>query len=142
MAEFSSNSAPLSELTRSHLRQLRGALLNLHKSILEVERVSYEREHGRLVPGELLHLLMHDPFFGWFRPVSEVVVQIDEILDSKEPVTERSAENLLREVRSLLRPAEEGEEFAVRYREALQEDPAIILAHAELNRLLHPSQSG
>lgn len=115
---------------------VRRALMQLHKAILDVERNAYEREHGRVAPGELLQLLMHDSWFGWFRPVSELVVQLDELLDSEEPCTEKEAQDLLREIRSLLRPAEAGEEFGTRYHEAMQQDPGIILAHSEISKLL------
>lgn len=115
---------------------MRRALIQLHKAILELERNVFEREHGRVAPGELLQLLMYDLRFGWFRPVSELVVQLDELLDSDEPRTEKEAQDLLREIRSLLRPAEGGEEFGTRYHDALQQDPGIILAHGEITKLL------
>ena len=115
---------------------MRRALVQLHKAIMELERSAYEREHGRVAPGELLQLLMHNPWFGWFRPVSELVVQLDELLDSDEPRSEQEAQDLLREIRTLLRPAEAGEEFSTRYHNALQQDPDIILAHAETMNLL------
>lgn len=142
MTEFlPDESIPLSEGTRVRLQTLRRALLNLHKTILEVERAGYERVHGRVGPNELLQLLMRDPWFGWFRPISEIIAQIDEMLDSTDPpARQHDAESLLREMRSLLRPSEEGEEFGVRYHQALQQDPDTILAHAEVARLLQPDR--
>lgn len=128
---------PISPDTRDRLRSIRQTLLALHKSILDVERKSYERVKGRVgSPHEMLQLVMRDPWFGWFKPLSEIVVQIDELLDSTDPVTEEQAEELLRELRSLLNPVEQGEEFGVKYHGILQEDPGIILAHAEITRLL------
>ena len=138
MTDLAPGSSPLSGATRSHLQRVRRTLLGLHKTILEVERAGYERVHGRVAPGELLQLLMHDPWFGWFRPVSEIVVRIDEMLEAGNAATETDAQALMRELRSLLQPSEEGEEFAVRYHELLQQDPATILAHAEVARLLQP----
>ncbi len=65
-----------------------------------------------------------------------MVVQIDEMLDSKELVLESDAEALLRELRSLLNPVADGEEFGAKYRVLLQEDPDIILKHGQIGNLL------
>lgn len=127
---------PISDATRRHLQALRRAMLRLHGAILQVERVSYEREHGRVNATELFRLLTEDEFFGWFRPLSELVVQVDQLLDSGDEATDRDVHDLLREVRSLVNPMEHGEEFGTRYRELLQQDPEIILTHAELSQLL------
>lgn len=137
MADFDADGMGLSEETRERLDTIRHKLLSLHKSILDAERASYERAHGRVEnPHALLQLVMRDPWFGWFRPLSEMVVQIDEMLESKEPVPESAAEDLMRELRSLLNPVEEGEEFGVKYHKVLQEDPGIIMAHVEMSKLL------
>lgn len=141
MADEHIEGAPLSGSTRMLLHQIRRALLLLHKAILETERNGYERVHGRVAPGELLQLVMHDLWFGWFRPISEIVVQLDDMLDSEEMVPEQDAQAMLREIRSLIQPSEEGEEFAVKYFHTLQQDPATILAHAEVSRLLQPRKS-
>lgn len=138
---------PISDATRQRLEGVRRALLHLHKGLLEVERGAYEKVYGRLASGaELLQLVIQHPWFAWLRPVSEIVVRIDEMLDAKaeEPVTERDAAALLQQVRSLLRPAEGSgnEEFSRRYQQALQQDPGIILAHAEVIRNLPPPPLG
>lgn len=113
-------------------------MLALHKAILDVERANYEELNGRVdSPHTMLQLVMHDPWFGWFRPISESVVQIDELLEAHTPPTEEAdAQAFLREIRSLLTPTEEGEEFGVKYRIILQQDPEIILAHADIAKLL------
>jgi hypothetical protein len=136
---------------REKLIATRRALLQLHKSILEYERAAYERSNGRVEsPHAMLQLVMHDPWFGWFRPLSEILVRIDEILDVGTTPADRAAAEagtvlapddadanaLLRELRSLLLPAEQGEEFAVKYHAMLQQDPEVILAHAKMAQLL------
>ena len=72
----------------------------------------------------------------WLRPISALVVQIDELLDADEPATGADARGLLAEARTLLTPAEEGNGFAANYYEALQRDPGVVLAHAEVSRVL------
>lgn len=135
---------------REKLNRVRRCLLGLHKSILDAERESYERERGRIAsPHVLLQLVMNDPWFGWFRPLSDILVRIDELLEGHTPTqsdqqpdttppppSDTDAEAILRELRSLLQPAEEGEEFATKYKAVLQRTPDIILAHAELTQLL------
>lgn len=123
--------------TRQVLNDLRNQLLKLHKAIMDTEKAGYEKVNGRIEsPHAFLQLLMKDPWFGWFRPISEMVVQIDELLDSKEPVPEHQAQEVLREARSLMRPSEEGEEFGVKLRAILQDNPDIILMHAQVQQTL------
>lgn len=123
----------------THLRALRHALLHLHKTLLEAERVRYERVQGRIAgPGEFLQLVLHDSWFAWLRPLSALVVQIDEVLDEEEPATSAAITALRGQVRALLKPSEEGEGFGRQYHEALQEVPDVVLAHREVSRLLRP----
>lgn len=129
--------APVSGVTRTRLADVRRALLRLHKTLLEAERASYERGRGSVGgSGEFLHLVLNDPWFAWLRPVSELVVRMDELLEAAQEATEVEALAALGQAASLVRPPDGGGEFGRRYREALQESPGAVLAHAELSRLL------
>lgn len=131
------NNGDLSADSRERLSDVRNHLLQLHKLIMDVEKGLYEKQHGKIEsPHVFLNLLMNDPWFGWLRPISEMVVRIDEFLEAREGVTEAAGQDLLREVRSLLNPVEEGEEFGVRYLQVMQDQPDIILKHAEIEKLL------
>ena len=137
MAEEEVRAEPLSELTRGRLKDVRLALLRLHKTLLDAERASYERGRGSVGgSGEFLQLVINDPWFAWLRPLSEIVVRIDELLEAAEPPSEGEAQAVLRESHELVRPAGGGGEFGRRYREALQQSPDVVLAHGELSRLL------
>lgn len=121
----------------ARLTHLRDGLLKLHKVLLESERDVYERDIQRLKSrGELFALVLHDPWFAWLRDLSGLVVKIDERLAADEPATRSEAEHFIGEARTLLSPAEEGSGFEKRYFEALQRDPAVILAHAEMMKVL------
>ena len=126
----------LSDATRQRMEGTRRGLLRLHKALLDSERAVYEKEKGRVSPGELLQLLIQDARFAWLRPFSEMVILIDEMLeiagDSDKSPAEQDGAALLEQVRLLLRPA--GEES--RYYDALQRDPAVVQAHAEVSKLL------
>jgi hypothetical protein len=125
-----------SESTLSRLRGLRAGLLRLHKVLLDAERSDYESMHGRVSAGELLQLAIGDPQFAWLRRLSELVVLIDEALDPREPATVSEAEAVLTRARELLKPSDDGGEFARRYFAALQREPDAVLAHREATRLL------
>jgi len=129
---------PYTDLTRRRLVDLRHGLLHLHKVLLDSERKTYERSHGRRIssPGEFFELVVGDAWFAWLHSVSELVVQIDEMLDSDEPATAIDATRVIDQTRLLLRPSEEGAGFGKRYYEALQRDPDVVLAHAAVKKLL------
>src|SRR2546429_1064797 len=50
----------------------------LFRSLLEMERRSYEREHGHVNAGELFRLVVDHSQFAWLHNISEFVVRIDE----------------------------------------------------------------
>jgi hypothetical protein len=67
----------MSEAVRRGLKDLRHGLLRLHKALLDSEQVTYERINGRVASsGQLLQLVMTDPWFAWLRPLSHLVVRI------------------------------------------------------------------
>jgi hypothetical protein len=128
---------PLSAATSERLRDLRVRLLDLHKVLLEDTRTAYELDRGRIpTNATLLQLVIHDPWFSWLRPLSEAVVRIDVMLLADSNATETDAATLLEEVERLLSPADGMTPFAQRYAEALQRQPAVIMAHADVRRVL------
>ncbi|MGC9525900.1 MAG: hypothetical protein ACP5D7_10220 [Limnospira sp.] len=133
---MSSIPSPL-DLPFQRLRQFRTALLHLHKALLESERVTYEKQHGRIQSkGEFFRLVVGDEWFSWLRPYSKFIVKIDETLDSKEPVTLDEVNRLLEEASFLLRADETGSDREKRYYQAIQRDPNIALMHAQAAQLL------
>ena len=132
-----SPSPPLSTATAERLRQIRLRLLELHKVLLEDTRAAYELDRGRIPSNAtLLQLVINDPWFAWLRPLSEIVVRIDVLLLPDPPSTEADAVALLEEVERLLSPATGIDAFAQRYSEALQRQPAVIMAHGDVRRVL------
>jgi hypothetical protein len=135
---MSSTHSPL-DISFQRLRELRALLLRLHKTLLDSERAVYEYEHGRIRSnGQFLRLVLENEWFSWLRPISQFIVQIDEVLSAKEPVTLQRANELLEEVRTLLQPSEEGTASQERYFQAIQREPDVALMHAEVSRLLAP----
>jgi len=122
---------------RARLTALREALLNLHKALLDSERISYEAAFGQISsPYQFLHLLTTDPWFAWLAPVTHLIAAADEMLDSKEPLTLAGVESLTKEAGSLLVASAEGEGFSRHYDEALQRSPEVVMAHAAAAKLI------
>ena len=119
------------------LREVRTALLRLHKALLESERIVYEQSHGRIrSKGEFFQLVIGDEWFSWLRPFSQLIVQIDEALDAKEePMTLNQANQFLEEAKMLLQASETGTMREKRYYQAIQRDPNIAFMHAETSQL-------
>src|SRR6476661_7802907 len=139
-AEAQDPSSPYSLMTeqnRARLRELRAKLLQLHKALLDDARASYEMDQGR-VPSNasLLQLVINDPWFAWLHSLSELVVRIDETVESDSPATDADAAALINEVENLLTASENGEGFHRRYYDALQRQPAVVLAHADVRRVI------
>ena len=115
---------------KQRLNALHGALLRLHKSLLDSERASYESVHGGIPsPAAFLQLVIHDDWFSWLRAMSEFIIVIDLATDAKEPVTGAEADRLMGDARKLLTPDENGNEFAKRYFHALKRDVNVVLLH-------------
>ncbi len=125
------------ESTTERVLAIRHSLLKLHKVLLEWERQAYERAHGRVESSyKVLHLVMNDPWFTWLHRLSELLVQMDEMLDQEKPPDKSDLSTLVDQTRALLTPSEVGSEFQRKYFIALQQSPDAVLAHAEVAKLL------
>lgn len=121
------------DAARPRLTLLRNGLLHLHKCLMESERAAYERDVQRITSaGQYLHLVLNDPWFAWLRELSQFVVLIDETLDLDEPATGEDAARLIAQARLLISPAENGAGFSRSYFDAMQRDPAAVLAHRDM----------
>jgi hypothetical protein len=125
----------LTNVEIDRLSELRGPLLHLHKSLLELERQDYEKTFGRVNTGELLQLVINHTQFAWLRMISALVVEIDEVLNGEEPATLTNFEDLISQAR-LLFTSPGNEEFKTKYQAALQREPAVVMAHAAVMKLL------
>ncbi len=127
--------------TRAQLTRVRTVLLRLHKTLLDFERQGYERERGTIGNSyEFLQLVMSDPWFAWLRQLSELIVEMDELLAAKETPREDTAVALIQQARLLLTPAEAGSEFQKKYFAAMQQSPEVVLAHSEFAKVLGPAR--
>jgi hypothetical protein len=136
-------SAPGDEGNREQLASLSKALLALHKTLLDSEKIGYEESFGKIAtPAVFFQLVMGDPWFAWLRTLSEFIVLIDERLDEKKrPVAGEDVAEFFGRARALLTPQEDGAGFALHYHNAMQRDPDVILAHAGIVKRLNSLQN-
>ena len=127
---------PEPEGARKRLTELRHALLKLHKALVDSEKVGYEKTMGQIKsPNHFLQLLTKDPWFAWLQPFSQLIVAMDEVLDAEEPLTTAKVDALVHQSNVLLVVSENSDGFSGHYFQALQRDPDVVLAHAEVVKL-------
>jgi hypothetical protein len=120
---------------RERLRELNTRLTGLHRLLLDRERRAYEARHGAVASHELLQLLLHDEQFAWLRSLSTMMAQIDAAVDADDPITLSDVQRAFREAYRLLKSGDSGA-FQDKYRDALQESPDIVMAHAGVSEML------
>lgn len=124
-------------MNKQQWTNLRNCLLELHKTLMNYQRSVYEAQHGKVVsPGVMLGLLMEDKSFAWLRQLSELVVVIDEMLESKEEITPVKIQETLTYLKRLLKPSLEGNNFEVSYFNAIQKDSHSALVHGKTSEAL------
>jgi len=126
--------------TKALLTNARQGLLRLHKTLLDWERSHYERTHGRQSIGDLLNAFLQHPQFAWLRPMSQLIVRIDEMLADAAQPTAADAEGVLAQLRVLTSVGDSAEGDTRRYDQALQENPETVFAHRDLMALVSPSR--
>ena len=118
-----------SETELQRVELVRSDLLQVHRALLEAERVRYERVRGRVANNSaFLQLVINDPWFDWLRPMAQLVLLIDErTSDKKNILGSAEARALLERGRALLRADAEGDAFQRLYYQALQTSPALAV---------------
>lgn len=128
-----------SDPARERLAALRETLLTLHKALLDSERTAYEITHGPVAsPAVFLQLLINDASFAWLRPVTSLLVQIDETLAAKRPpASSRDFERLIEDMRALLSPSRDENGFWKRYSGVIHRDPGVAVLHKQIETQLN-----
>jgi hypothetical protein len=126
----------MNDADRQFLFDLRKSLLHLHKILLDWERSAYERIHGRVSSSELLKAIVEDPQFAWLRPISSLIVRIDETVDAEPQQAGVDVDALAVRAREVTAADEAGTPQAQRYHTALQEHPDAVFAHRDVANVL------
>ncbi len=122
----------LQDTTRARLDQVSKALLRLHKSLMDDERIIYETVNGPVTsPHEMFRLVTTHQQFTWLGKISSLVALMDEATSVRRPATEAVAQGLLDEAVILLSLKTEDQTFVERLRRVLKRSPDAKANHEE-----------
>ena len=122
-------------LTVANVRAWRTGLLTLHKVLVDAELLRYASAHGAVSgPHHALKLLSEHEWFQWMRPFVVLVVEIDERMADRRPLTTDEAETFRRQTRALLQPPADSP-TGREYLRSLQELPDAVAEHSRLMAL-------
>ncbi|WP_043355133.1 hypothetical protein [Cupriavidus basilensis] len=119
---------------RSGLRALRAALLKVHKEVIALNRVEYERLHGPIPAGLFVQVVTEETYFRWLDPLSRLIIEIDEELDAPEHHDE-TCKAVATATEKLFGP-DSDPAFRDRYQQALQDESGVIVAHGQLMKVV------
>jgi hypothetical protein len=120
--------------------ELRHTLLELHKAMLDAQRIEYERAHGRIeTSGEFLGLVLNHPEFEWIRALSALIAQLDEWAEDAEASGEAGLDGIVEALRALIRPEGANPAFTARYWKMVEDEPRVTVAHVKAWRLVGPA---
>ena len=112
---------------RDALRELSRTLIPVHRRLIESAKSDYAFAYGANArPSELVELLQNDPFFAWLKPLTAVIVDIDEMARTDFEVADVTA--IVDRIEKLLGETE--------YIEMLQRDIDVATGHAALRRVM------
>jgi hypothetical protein len=120
-----SRTAPTEVTSSPRSATLRRNLLELHRAIVALERAAYERRVGNVNAAQFLHVLIEEEAYAWLRPLSALIVQMDE--ESEAPQAAEAA--LFAEARALIKPDFVGTPFQQRYAWLVEQSPEVAFAH-------------
>jgi len=128
---------------QAKVEQLRHALLDLHKALLDAQRIEYERARGRIeTRNEFLGLVLNHPEFEWLRALSALIAQMDEWAEEAEGTTEEELDGIVETLRELIRPGGTNAAFSPKYWHMVNNTPDVTVAHVKTWRLVEGGASG
>jgi hypothetical protein len=116
---------------RQALRELSKAILPLHRALIDAAKDDYAFAVAPVKPAQLLQLLTDDPFFAWLKPVTALIVDIDEMARTDFETEDVTA---IADRADQLFGAKSDDAFARQYVLMLQRDVNIAIGHAALRK--------
>lgn len=116
---------------REALRDVSKALLPLHRELIDAAKEDYAFAVSPVKPAQLLQLLTDDPFFAWLKPVTALIVDIDEMARTDFEAADVAA---IADRVDRLFGAKSDESFAAQYIPMLQRKVDIAIGHAALRK--------
>jgi hypothetical protein len=118
---------------RAALRDVSQTLLPLHRALINAARDDYNFAFGAEVtsPNQLLQLVQEDPFFAWLKPVTALIVDIDEMVRVDFTAADVAA---IVDRFDRMFGANVDPEFAGKYVPLLQREVDVAIQHAALRK--------
>lgn len=118
---------------RTALREISKKLIPLHRALIEELRVEYSAAVEPVdQPTRLLRLISEDPFFAWIKPMTTLIVDIDEM--ARRDFETADIQAIAKRVDSLFGSGDS--EFSERYKAILQRSVDVAAGHAGLRAAL------
>ena len=115
---------------RAALRDVSRHLMPLHRALIDVAKDDYAFAYGAVPqPTQLLGLLNEDPFFAWLKPVTALIVDIDEM--SRRDFEPAEVKEIASRLDRFFGPSPDPE-FAKQYVPVLQKSVDVAVNHAAL----------
>jgi hypothetical protein len=125
---------PARAATRAALREMSKLLIPLHRSLIDATRDDYTFAGNAVQsPHHLLQLITEAPFFAWLKPMTSLIVDIDEL--ARVDFAPADVAAIAARVDRLF-GANVDESFAERYVPILQRDVDVAVAHAAVRQAL------
>jgi hypothetical protein len=117
---------------RAALREISRLLIPLHRALIDAARDDYAFAYGPVdQPTRLLALLNEDPFFAWLKPITTLIVDIDEM--ARRDFELADAAGIADRVESMF-GSSPNPEFAQKYIPLLQRSVDVAIGHAALRK--------
>ncbi len=120
-----------------NLKEIRDELLQLHKTLLEIEKENYEAEFGKVSPNQMLQLLFDNERFAWLRTISILIVEIDEMFADKKGIDEDLKKALFQKSKQLFDDSMTlDQDFKSKYKANLDTESSVANHHERLLLLM------
>jgi hypothetical protein len=123
--------SPERAVQRESLREVSKLLLPLHRALIDAAKEDYALAVAPVKPAQLLQLLTDDPFFEWLKPLTSLIVDIDEMARTDFEAADVAA--IAGRMDRLFGAKAEGA-FSAQYVPMLQRSVDIAIGHAALRK--------
>lgn len=119
---------------RAKLGDISRQLLPLHRALIDAAKADYALAYVPVEqPTHLLRLLDEDPFFEWLKPLTSLIVDIDEKV--RQDFSPDDHEAISQRIEALFGSSSTSD-FALKYLPLLQQSIDLAVAHAALKKLV------
>lgn len=119
---------------RAALREMSKLLIPLHRALIEAAREEYAANVAPINnPSHLFQLVQEDPFFAWLKPMTSLIVDIDEMV--RRDFERTHVDDIVTRVDRMFGTTVAAD-FAARYVPILQRDIDVAVGHAAVRNAL------